>query len=163
MSDNLTTYDENDRSETLLDRVWDATRPADLSETAFEQIWSQAQELHDDPSILPVHSAGRPGRLWALVPLALAAAAAIFMAVTGVLRPIEPTQPVLVAKPQAQPVLVSTPFDLEPHETLVIEINGNIVLDHRLEPDVKTAVALNDIPANNAADVLNWMEAHSND
>ena len=169
MNDKLTTYDENDRSDTVLDRAWAATRPADLTDESFDQIWANVQDAHDYPSVAsPRQPLIRHQFAWVLIPASLAAAAAIFVAAFVVARPVGRDGDGAIvaqhsAKPVAESVVVSTPYDLEPHETLVIEIDGNTVRDHRLEPDAKTALALNDIPANSSTDILNWMESHSND
>ena len=164
--DKHTKLDENDPSGSMFDRVWSCTRPAELSESVFDEIWAQVQRQYQDPNVLGLASQRSSGRIWSLVPFALAAAAAIFAAAVLMPRPIGPKGPGLVQNTETLPPqtpLVSQPFDLEPFETLVIEINGNVVRDRRFEPEAKTAIALNDIPATAASDILNWMEAHSND
>lgn len=155
-------FSQNDGSESVLDRVWAATKPRDLSDDAFDQIWANVQGAVDSPAppVLPMRFA----KLAVFIPAGLAAAAAIFVAAFLATRPVDNQNPMLAQNTPVATItepIISSPFDLEPYETLVIEIDGNTVQDRRLEPMIKGTLALADIPTHNATDVLSVMESQA--
>jgi len=156
-----------------LERVWAATRPPELSGDDFDRIWADVQRAYDERSaVLPMvagsssRRAGWPGRALAWVPFGLANAAAVLIAVSALTGPARDNRPDLAmsSPPTAVPVVVSPKFDLEPFETLVIQIDGDVVKNRRDKAaDESLSLALNDLPAVNQNDTLNHWEALSND
>jgi hypothetical protein len=155
-----------------LERVWAATRPPELSGDDFDRIWADVQRAYDERSaVLPMAVAsssrrvGWPGRALAWVPFGLANAAAILVAVSLMNGPRDDRPRVAeLESVSVAPVAASPKFDLEPFETLVIQIDGNVVKDRRDKAvDESLSLALNDLPAVNQNDTLNHWEALSND
>ncbi len=162
------------------DRLWDATRPAEPSAAAFDQIWSnvtQAAESQADRTILRLPA----GRRWARsLTLALLAQAAALLVAGLILwsRSAEPPEGRLAQGPNAPTALVSsgsdevTPdgaealpgdlalrssFEAEPGRTLIIQINNDgVSAENRLPSNVSDTVTV-------AAeiDILNFMETQS--
>ncbi|WP_406697965.1 hypothetical protein V5E97_03830 [Singulisphaera sp. Ch08] len=101
-----------------LDRLWDATRPPDLSSAAWDRIWANVSETLDQPRVtVPAHSAPTPAlvmsRSWrrsAVAVFALAQAAAILagLGLAWNQAPV-PTRP----QPRSIPVATTpAPLDL---------------------------------------------------
>ena len=165
MQDRVPNDRKDDGSTLILDRVWAATRPSELSEDEFDRIWADIQQSYDRPSVLPMIVS--PRAEWSKqalrwVPFGLANAAAILLAAWVLNRPVVDLRP-LVAQQPNPPTSASTKFDLEPYETLVIHIDGDVVRDRRDKADENVSFAFNDVPTNNQHDALNHWEALSND
>ena len=158
---------ENRTDAPTLDRVWAATRPRALSGDEFDRIWANVQQAHDERlDVLPMVAPRRGRRAFAWVPFGLANAAAVLIAVSVMNAPTRVDHPRLaLSKPEPVSVeSVSPKFDLEPFETLVIQIDGDVVknrLDKAADPSL--SLAFNDLPTVNQNDTLNHWEALSND
>ncbi len=165
MQDRVPSNRDDDGSILTLDRVWAATRPPELSGDEFDRIWAGIQQAYDRPNVLPMIVSPRAEwsrRALGWVPFGLANAAAILLAAWVLNRPVVDLRPVVAQQPNP-PASASTKFDLEPYETLVIQIDGDVVRDRRDKADENLSLAFNDVPTNNQNDALNHWEALSND
>lgn len=172
MQDHEMLTENHDRSLSTLERVWAATRPVELSSDEFDQIWADVQQAYDCPTVLAMPPSARLKHAIAWLPFLLANAAAIFIAAWVMNRPVEPsrgapgpqtvqTNPTLDAASSV--IAHSSTFELEPYETLVIQIDGKVVQERRDQSEESPLLALNDVQANNQNDTLNHWETLSND
>jgi len=71
-----------------LDRIWEATRPAELSDAAWDRIWAKASAALDRPAApaRPAPVVLRPWRRRAMTAFVLAEAAAILLGFAVLLR-----------------------------------------------------------------------------
>lgn len=94
---------------TALDRVWESTRPAELSDAAWERIWSEVSPaLEPWPSARPDTSASpSPRPRSAVMAFVVAEAAAIFLGFTALMwtagRPAPLAGPAAPAVAQGEP------------------------------------------------------------
>lgn len=121
-----------------LDRIWEATRPAELSDAAWDRIWSNVSETLDRPRpASPLRLTGSGARPWhrsAVAVFVLAEAAAILLGFATLLQTTtgQRTSP----RPEA-PVLAEVP--------VVQTEEGQIVLIHLDDHSVRD-VAQNENP-----------------
>jgi hypothetical protein len=167
--------DANEQA-TILDRVWAATQPPDLSTAEADRIWAEVLLACERPSTLtmdsPTSSRSRRFTALALVGFAAAQAAAIVVAVWLTVQP-NPRHRIELA--QADPVpakaapVLSHDVDVDPYEMIMVSINaqGSFVGEQRIKPsDSGSALALGvfvyaDLPVNNGPDLLSYMESKS--
>jgi hypothetical protein len=110
-----------------VDRLWEATRPGELSDAAWDRIWSNVSEALDRPlpALRLAPAAPRPWHRSALAAFVLAEAAAILLGFATLLRTTTGHRP-----PQAAPagLAASAPADLAPE---IVEIDPEqVVLIH---------------------------------
>jgi hypothetical protein len=156
----------NDHPSTL-DRVWAATRPAELSTEEFDRIWVDVQQAYDRPSTLPMTAPARAGssrRALAWGSLFLAQAAAVFLAVCLLPRPVGPEgeKPPLVQVDNLKntPKIASRDVEVETDEIMVFiqHGDGTVELVRLKQREEGPAYAFNDaVPLDN--DLLNHMES----
>jgi hypothetical protein len=161
MQDPNTTYD-NLRGETnALDRAWAATRPADLSPSTTDEIWTKIEAGLDASTVYSMaDSAAWSRKKLVLALVGLAQAAAVIIAIWIVNRPVsmdKPLVPVQVAKVQP------ASFDLENDETLVVSIDGSVIANRLVVSTDSQSLALNDLPATDHYRALSSMESLSHE
>jgi hypothetical protein len=162
----------NDHPSTL-DRVWAATRPLELSTEEFDRIWVDVQQAYDRPSTLTMTApararsgagVGSSRRALAWGSLFLAQAAAVFIAVLMLPRPVGPEgeKSLLVSSaiPEKTPKVARFEVEVETDSTLVmIQLGDGTVELLRLKQDESTAMPFNgDVLADNHNDALNHWE-----
>jgi hypothetical protein len=160
---NLT--EPNDRTPAL-ERIWAATRPADLRADEFDRIWAEVQRAYDArPLVLAMPRPARSRRTIALVAMGLAQAAAVLVAVWVLNRPSAVDRPVVrVDPPQAKAPVVVARQEVEADETLILHLEGGRVTELRRPAPGAAAsdsLALLDLPQHTPSDLLSLMESYS--
>lgn len=92
-----------------LDRLWEATRPAELSDAAWERIWSRASETAFDRREAEAAAAAagtRPGRGFLTAGFAVAQAAVLLLGFVALMERGQARRP---ARPAADFVAATTP------------------------------------------------------
>ncbi len=93
-----------------LDRIWEATRPAEPSADALDALWAHASAALDArtaPATLRFEAPGRPRRRAALA-FALASAAAVLFAASALFRDRAPDAPKVADNQVASPPVRAT-------------------------------------------------------
>jgi hypothetical protein len=163
----------------LLDRVWAATRPPELSGDDFDRIWTDVQTAYDArPAVLSMTAAvpGRPRRKVALAVLGLAQLAAAALVAAWVLnRPGAAVAPgpgedvvkvpppaVRPAEPTRRPPVALARYDVEADEILIIELgDGPASEERRPGRESSQSLAMLDLPEKTPSDMLGYWETMS--
>lgn len=144
-----------------LDRVWAATRPADLTGDEFDRIWAEVTRSRDRgrgrPTLLPFAPSRR--RALTIASLGLAQVAAV-VAVAFVVMRRDPDV-TRVGPPVASRVAPVKVHDLkvESDEVVMVMLAEGRVDYRRTQADSGADLALLDVPAVNPVDQLNQWEA----
>jgi hypothetical protein len=158
-----------------LDRIWEATRPAEPSAAAWERVWGHVTAgLRQSPATIPMPRTSRGTRgPWAWIALASVAQAAAVLVAGGIYLQTQGTDSqsvapeVAVATPPPLPVLE---FELKEGQTLIVEVGeraDRLVIEPTLVDTASLMVAdLEDAPPDPytdaiafSMDILNVMEA----
>jgi hypothetical protein len=129
-----------------LDRIWEATRPAEPPESAFDAVWARVSQDAEAPAR---PAPARRRMAWGLAITGLAAAAAALLACLPLIQhppeaPKLPTPPVAVGH-----------YEVEPGEVLVIHLREKgIEFDPRHAEPISNTVTV-------AADLDLWVKAPS--
>ncbi len=121
------------RQASRLDRIWEATRPAEPSADALDALWAQASaELDARPVPDTIRFEGSTRRRrWATVAFGLASAAALLVAALPLLR-VQAPQPIQIAKtvtpPSPSPALVKVTVGVD--QVAIVRIGDE---GHRVE------------------------------
>jgi len=165
----MTMRDQESPLTPTLDRVWAATRPADLTGDEFDRIWAEVSRARDRdqgrPTLLPF---APRRRALVIAALGLAQVAAVAAFALFMLKPNPdpaPLTPGLVTQ-AALTTALTTLHDVkvETDEVLMVMIAVEGQVDYRRTQvdavaDSGTNLALLDVPSVNPNDQLNQWEA----
>ena len=161
MQDPNSTYDHLKDEMNTLDRVWAVTRPIEPSKVLSDQMWARVQAGLDAPVAFAMpEQTGWSRKKLVLVVVGLAQAAAVLIGIWVTNRPVQvgrQNPSALVAR------LEPKTFDLENDETLVVNIDGNVIENRRVTSNEPQALALNDLPVNDHYLALSSMESLSHE
>ena len=163
--------ESNDRTPAL-DRIWAATRPAELRADDFDRIWAEVQRAYDArPAVLAMSRADRSRRSIALVAFGLLQAAAVLVVAWALNRPVVTDRPPVVRGTILVPPTLKIASvevaqrDVEADETLILNIDGGRVTDAsapaRRRLAARDSLAMLDLPEHTPIDLLNRLESLS--
>lgn len=136
------------RRDARLGRLWEATRPPELSEFAWERIWANISDKLDRPTApipAPRPSSPRNWRRLAIPALIIAQAAAVLISVTLLWRLDKPNPaahavadasetPMAVESPEVSVVSMVSVVSIDQGQNVVIELGGDKILSRNVPP-----------------------------
>lgn len=157
--------ESNDRTPAL-DRIWAATRPAELRADDFDRIWAEVRRAYDArPTVLAMPRASRSRRSIALVAFGLMQAVAVLVVAWALNRPVVTDRPPVVQAdppaPTKAPIVVAQQ-DVEVGETLILHLDSGRMIEQRQPaPASSESLAMLDLPEHTPIDLLNRVESLS--
>lgn len=144
------------------DRIWEATRPAEPSAAAWDEVWAAVGNGH---AVRPIEPAAA-GRRWSrrrliIATVALAQAAAILLAVAALWpRPADRGAAPDPARVPGGPIASAPAVDVEQGQPVILRLgDGGIQVEPlaQAEPSTTTAVTVSEVAAE--VSIYNYMES----